>query len=647
MNKLSLSALLALTVLSPGCLDPDEPELGDAEQAVTMAWDGTFLPDAATCSRSIDEHQAIHSYMGGPISGDEYVSGGVMRRYAGGAIVMHPVHGCAFLVRWGMWDHWNAEGLVGGVRGFPVSDEISPASGRSVQYFDRGSLWWRMETGVRGIHGVLARKHHELGTAAGYPITEHTTLLGGAIAYVDLDNDMRLYWTELTGAWSINGAIRTRYETGVEKSWLGMPVSDVSCRPDGASCRSLFQWGAIFWDRDGNKTTVSYSPSVPELEVRVTEPSATNREIFLPSPGCSISIEAHHARNPWLGTPVQAADVALSDGGAYRDYAAGTIVYNPRAKCAFFLINGFRDTWRAQGAQGGRLLYPVSDELWSNPGRAHQYFERGSMWWAPHLGLRVLTGRIAARHAELIRSGGYPSSNQERAGDGERVELENNTSLFLQDGEPRAFALHGAIRLKYASLGWQTSYLRWPQGDSSCSESNYYSRCHGYFNFGDIYWYLWNSNYVVLRDNHTPRPPPEPMPPPPPPRTIVDNRLLWLKYTPPPGTSTGSIVYTALFPDGPPKRDLKLLAIGFLGDFRVPRIALLKRGYDYTACGNPNAVVVLGQGTRTETTAADMTALFGSATPSPYVRVSACIGFTFGSPPLMSPVQVKFSYTGS
>lgn len=249
---------------------------------------------------------------------------------------------------------------------------------------------------------------------------------------------------------------------------------------------------------------------------------------FRPAPGCSTSIEAHHAKHPWLGVEI-AAPTSYADGGMRRDYQNGSIVWNPTEGCAFFMVHGFRATWLSTGISGHPYGYPVSDELWTDAGRAHQFFQKGSMWWDANLGLRGLTGPIALKHATLVRSVGYPKSDVTAVTGGWRVELENNATILHESGKPFAYELHGPIRTKYASMGWQTSYLRFPQSDVGCTEAT--RTCRATFNFGHISWYVPTNTLVdVKRNNTTPREPdPMPMPPPPAPVTVTDTAALALQ----------------------------------------------------------------------------------------------------------------------
>lgn len=56
-----------------------------------------------------------------------------------------------------------------------------------------------------------------------------------------------IYWTPGTGAWSVHGAIRTRWKNmGWERSCLGYPTSDEHALPGGRA--NTFQRGYITWN---------------------------------------------------------------------------------------------------------------------------------------------------------------------------------------------------------------------------------------------------------------------------------------------------------------------------------------------------------------------------------------------------------------
>ncbi|HEX6476210.1 MAG TPA: hypothetical protein VF005_02965, partial [Acidimicrobiales bacterium] len=65
-----------------------------------------------------------------------------------------------------------------------------------------------------------------------------------------------IYWTPGTGAWSIHGAIRARWDSmGWERSCLGYPVSDEFAIPNGR--QSNLQRGMLAYSFGSGQTTAS------------------------------------------------------------------------------------------------------------------------------------------------------------------------------------------------------------------------------------------------------------------------------------------------------------------------------------------------------------------------------------------------------
>ena len=199
---------------------------------------------------------------------------------------------------------------------------------------------------------------------------------------------------------------------------------------------------------------------------------------------CSRTIDAHRTRNPALGA-ARGGEVALPDGGRYRDFDRGSIYLHPGSGCAFYVINGFASHHRAQGRQLAFIGYPVSDEM-SSGGVAFQYFERGSLWWSQATGVRELRHAIAAKHLDMGGpDAGIPSSDQVTDdGIGEYVHLTNDHSIFWSPVSG-AHAVRSGIRAHYARLGWDSSYLGYPVTDEWCSAAR---ECRVTFQYGTINW---------------------------------------------------------------------------------------------------------------------------------------------------------------
>lgn len=131
------------------------------------------------------------------------------------------------------------------------------------------------------------------------------------------------------------------------------------------------------------------------------------------------AIDDKWRENQWLGAPVDEGagsdEGALPDGrGRVRDFQHGSIYWTPEHG-AHVVLGAIRVKWAQVGGHAGFLGYPVSDEVPCGPGEGRfNHFEGGSIYWRADIG---------------------------------------------------AHEVHGAIRDKWASMGWQDSPLGYPISD--------------------------------------------------------------------------------------------------------------------------------------------------------------------------------------
>lgn len=206
---------------------------------------------------------------------------------------------------------------------------------------------------------------------------------------------------------------------------------------------------------------------------------------FAPSPGslCDPTIDAHWQRHTYLGAAVS-GDTILFDGGRSRDYAAGTIIWSPRSRCAYTVRFGFWQRWKSEGRVWSGFGYPVSDEEWDGHG-SFQFFEGGSMWWTESGGVRALYGPMAVKHNEVRGLAGYPLSDAAWTSElgGMRVPLELGHVIYWTNATG-AHAVRYGILNHYVSMGEQESTLGFPTSDEICPTTT----CFTDFQGGRIVW---------------------------------------------------------------------------------------------------------------------------------------------------------------
>jgi uncharacterized protein with LGFP repeats len=124
--------------------------------------------------------------------------------------------------------------------------------GRFNHFANNGSIYWTPATGAWSIHGAIRSKWASMGweqSVLGYPVTDETGTPDGVGRFNHFANNGSIYWTPSTGAWSIHGAILAKYQAlGGPSSVLGYPVTDETGTPGGVGRFNHFaNSGSIYW----------------------------------------------------------------------------------------------------------------------------------------------------------------------------------------------------------------------------------------------------------------------------------------------------------------------------------------------------------------------------------------------------------------
>lgn len=153
----------------------------------------------------------------------------------------------------------------------------------------------------------------------------------------------------------------------------------------------------------------------------------------------SIGNLADGRLQPVLGLPLT-DELSSSDGvGRFNNFRNGSIYWTP-ATGAHEVHGAIRDHWISLGAELGFLGYPATDEAGTPDGAGRfNHFQGGSIYWTPTTGAHEVHGAIRDRWAQLgwERSyPGYPASDE-----GPWVNPANNVSGRIS-------------RFQFGSLGW-------------------------------------------------------------------------------------------------------------------------------------------------------------------------------------------------
>lgn len=218
----------------------------------------------------------IADYLGYP-TGDTTATveaGGEMTIFERGMIVLR-ASGTSWVVYGPIYGHYTGLGsIISGaanvpVVGLPASDEVSAPGGRC-SHFDGGDIYWKPATGAWEVHGAIRERWNALGGPSGfvgYPTSDETPVMSGTSEVGRFNTfeggirvaatgglqtgQVRIYWSPVTGAFEVYGAIRAHYlDSGGPAGGLGFPTSGEADTTGGGRFNA-FQHGLIVWHPTG------------------------------------------------------------------------------------------------------------------------------------------------------------------------------------------------------------------------------------------------------------------------------------------------------------------------------------------------------------------------------------------------------------
>jgi uncharacterized protein with LGFP repeats len=114
------------------------------------------------------------------------------------------------------------------------------------------------------------------------------------------------------------------------------------------------------------------------------------------------------------------------------------------------------------------------------------YFQRGREYWSSASGAHFVKGAIMTKYLTVGGpSFGFPTVDEQRARDGRGYynHFTKGRSIFWYPGVGARY-VQGAIRTRWASLGWERSCLGYPTSDEFKVSVGYQSN----FQHGAIVW---------------------------------------------------------------------------------------------------------------------------------------------------------------
>jgi hypothetical protein len=207
----------------------------------------------------------------------------------------------------------------------------------------------------------------------------------------------------------------------------------------------------------------------PSQTFRVGPPIALLSPFAIASQAIKAKYSQLGSASGFLGAPLNSDVQASPDGvGFYMHYQGGSIYWSPSVG-AFSVHGAIRDKWASLGWERSFLGYPLTDETGTPDGVGrYNHFQGGSVYWTSSTGAHEVHGANRDKWASLgwERSFlGYPLTDEIGAPDGVgRYNHFQGGSVYWTSGTG-AHEVHGAIRDKWASLGWERSYLGYPLSD--------------------------------------------------------------------------------------------------------------------------------------------------------------------------------------
>ncbi len=140
----------------------------------------------------------------------------------------------------------------------------------------------------------------------------------------------------------------------------------------------------------------------------------------------------------------------------------------------------------------------VGEQATPDGAGAYNHFERGSIYWHPSTGAHVVKGAIkdkwAAMGWEMGRLG-YPTSDEFALPDGQGYASHFQGGSIYFHPATGAWSIWGGIRDKYAAVGWEKSELGYPVTDEFGLPDGQGAANH--FERGSIYWHPSTGAFAV------------------------------------------------------------------------------------------------------------------------------------------------------
>ncbi|GHF44252.1 hypothetical protein GCM10017566_16410 [Amycolatopsis bartoniae] len=201
------------------------------------------------------------------------------------------------------------------------------------------------------------------------------------------------------------------------------------------------------------------------------------------------------ARGSYLSDPVS-GEYDTAGGGKAQDFRGGSIYWSA-ATGAHAVHGDILTKYKATGGPGGSLGYPTTDELTTPDGigRYNHFsrFDGASIYWSPNSGAHYIQGAIRSKWAAMgweLGPQGYPTTDELTTPDGvgkyNHFSRADGASIYWSPGNG-AWSIQGAIRDRWAATGWEAGPLGYPTTDESTTPDGVGKYNH-FSKQGSVYW---------------------------------------------------------------------------------------------------------------------------------------------------------------
>ncbi|UUL75396.1 CAP domain-containing protein [Pseudarthrobacter sp. Fe7] len=207
--------------------------------------------------------------------------------------------------------------------------------------------------------------------------------------------------------------------------------------------------------------------------------------IYSPATGAHISVGS--IRNLWagygfengiLGYPATDEVAGLKGGGAYQNYQGGAILWSP-ASGAHISTGSIRDTWAATGFENGMLGYPTS-EIYPVEGGTAQTYQGGVITHSASAGNQIVSGEMLARYQENSGYLGVAVSAKTAIRDGGFYQNFQRGALLYSPATGTQLSI-GGVRSIWAATGFENGVLGYPSSGEIPANGGVYQTYQGGF----------------------------------------------------------------------------------------------------------------------------------------------------------------------